>query len=167
MSLVRSFDAIADSDARVLVLESMPGKASLDAGEYYAYPRNAFWKIMSELLAIDTAADYGARTQALVANGIALWDVMRSCEREGSLDSDIVESSIMPNNFRGFFESHSRIERVLFNGAKAEQTFEKLVLLDLGGSFADIVFHRLPSTSPANAGTSYAKKREAWRAIIS
>ena len=161
---VRSFPPVADRASRVLILGSMPGVASLRAGQYYAHPRNAFWRIMGELVGVDPSAAYEARLAGLLARGIALWDVLASCAREGSLDSEIDEASIVPNPFAGFLRAHPGIRTVCFNGAKAEASFRRHVLPDLARERARLAFHRLPSTSPANAAIPYPKKLEAWRA---
>ena len=162
---VHSFPPISDPASHVLILGSMPGKASLRAKQYYAHPQNAFWKIVTELLALDPAAPYEVRVEALRARGIALWDVMKSCTRESSLDSDVVESSIVPNAFPSFLRAHPRIRTVCFNGAKAEATFHKYALPRLG-ALGDLAYYRLPSTSPAHASLSFAKKLAAWRAVL-
>ena len=141
---------------------SMPGKASLLAGEYYAHPRNAFWRIMERVVAVDAGLSYAERCAGLVANRIALWDVLLACTRSSSLDSDIVESSIVPNKFARFFEGHRGIRAVFFNGAKAEQVYVKHVLRELPGAAAGLHRVRLPSTSPANASWSFERKLEAW-----
>src|SRR5690349_6164688 len=122
---VCSFPPIARSDARVLVLGSMPGVASLAAGEYYAHPRNAFWPIMGELIGAGPELRYEARVKRVIAQKIAVWDVLKTCFRGGSLDSSIVEDSIVPNDFAGFFAAHNRIEKVCFNGGKAEHAFRR------------------------------------------
>ena len=166
MTQVRSFPPIARSDARVLILGSMPGVASLEAGEYYAHPRNAFWAILGELIGAGRDVPYRERTQRLAARGIALWDVMQTCVRSGSGDAEIVEGSIVPNDFAAFFASHRRIRRVYFNGAKAQQAFRRYVMRDLGARAESIQFVRLPSTSPAHAGISYGKKLAAWRVVV-
>ena len=85
----RCFPPIASPDARILILGSMPGRASLAAGQYYAHPRNAFWPIMGSLLDFDASRDYPARVDALKVAGIAVWDILDSCHRPGSLDSAI------------------------------------------------------------------------------
>ena len=160
---VRSFAPIADRSSRVLILGSMPGIASLRAGEYYAHPRNAFWMILGALLEIDARAPYERRVAALRKRRIALWDVLASCTRESSLDSDIDESSIAVNDFAGFLRTHVKIVGICFNGAKAEQLYRRHVLPELTGA-GELQYHRLPSTSPAHAALSHADKVEAWRA---
>jgi hypoxanthine-DNA glycosylase len=162
---VRSFAPIADASSRVLILGSMPGIASLHAGEYYAHPRNAFWKIIGTLLEIDAAASYEIRVATLRRHRIALWDVLESCTRETSLDSDIEESSIVVNRFAEFFRAHAKIRTICFNGAKAESCYRKYVLPEVTDA-GDFRYHRLPSTSPAHAAMSVAEKVEAWHAVL-
>lgn len=163
MSLIRSFPPIANVSARVLILGSMPGEESLRAQQYYAHPRNAFWKLMGELFDAGPEMPYNRRTQQLKKSGVALWDVLASCVRKGSLDSAIAADSITPNDFQTFFASHRNITRVFFNGAKAEHSFRKHVLSTLTAQ--PLQFTRLPSTSPAHAARSYAQKRTAWQVI--
>src|SRR5262245_15856063 len=162
---VHSFPPISDPASRVLILGSMPGQASLRAKQYYAHPQNAFWRIISALLGLEAGTPYEMRVEALQARGIALWDVMKSCTRESSLDSDVVESSIVPNPFPSFLRAHPRIGTVCFNGAKAEATFHKYALPKLG-VLGDLAYSRLPSTSPAHASLSFEKKLAAWRAVL-
>lgn len=162
---VRSFPPIADASSRVLILGSMPGKASLRAGAYYAHPRNAFWKIVEALYGIDATAPYADRSVALRERGVALWDVLASCTRETSLDSDIDESSIVVNEFAAFFRTHARIRTICFNGAKAEICYRRHVAPGLTDADA-FRYHRLPSTSPAHAAMSHARKVAAWRAVL-
>jgi len=106
---VHSFDPISDAASRVLILGSMPGKASLRAGQYYAHPQNAFWKILGALFDFEPGASYDRRIASLHEHGIALWDVMQSCVRKTSLDSDIEASSIVSNPFAGFLRNHPEI----------------------------------------------------------
>ena len=166
MAQVRGFPPIADAGARVLILGSMPGKASLDAREYYAHPRNLFWPILCELIGARPDLPYAGRVRALNARGIAVWDVLESCVREGSLDADIDEATIRVNDFAAFYRSHPRIAAVFFNGAKAEACYRKHVLPRLGDRRAPLHYQRLPSTSPAHAAMSYLQKRSAWKAVI-
>ena len=160
---VRCFPPIASPDARILILGSMPGRASLAAGQYYAHPRNAFWPIMGCLLDFDASRDYPARVDALKVGGIAVWDILDSCHRPGSLDSAIADDSLVANDLPGFLATHAEIHHVFFNGAKAESCFRRHIKLTMAEP--QIGFARLPSTSPAHAGLSFARKLEAWRAI--
>jgi TDG/mug DNA glycosylase family protein len=162
---LHSFPPIAAPDARVLVLGSMPGVASLRQQQYYGHPHNAFWKIMGHWLGFDPAAPYAARCDALLRSRVAVWDVLASCEREGSLDASITRESIVPNNFADFFAAHPGIRRVCFNGATAAEVFRRHVVPQLPAPWAGLEFLRLPSTSPAHAGMALAAKREAWQAV--
>ncbi len=119
------FPPIAKPDATILILGSMPGQKSLDEHQYYAHPRNSFWPIMYQLFNIIDDLNYKQRKQLLIDKKIALWDVLKSCYREGSLDSDIDQTTIVANDFNSFFEKYSKIKVVFFNGAKAEQLFRK------------------------------------------
>lgn len=163
---VQSFAPIVDAKARVLILGSMPGKASLAAAQYYAHPQNLFWQILGEVTGAGPALPYDVRVRALKSSGIALWDVLESCIREGSLDSAIDDATISANNFTSFYRAHPRIAHVFFNGAKAEACYRKYVLPVLGDEPARTSYHRLPSTSPANASMSRAHRQRAWRLAL-
>lgn len=164
MPRVRSFPPIENTRARALILGSMPGGASLAASQYYAHPQNLFWRIVCDLLGAPAGLTYAGRTRLLKANGIALWDVLESCVREGSLDSSIEEASIAVNNFAAFYRRHPGIDRVFFNGAKAEASYRRYVLAQ-GADIPPLEYLRLPSTSPAHATLSLAQKRRAWQAV--
>ena len=161
---VHSFDPIVDSTSRVLVLGSMPGRASLLAGEYYAHPRNLFWPLMEDLLGVEREQRYARRAAALLARGVALWDVLETCTRGSSLDSDIVESSIVANDLPGLLERHPSIRTLCFNGLRAANAFRRHVQPKLAAPDM-LALHVLPSTSPANASIPYPRKREAWRVV--
>lgn len=164
---IRSFDPIAGKNAKILILGSMPGIASLEAGQYYAHPRNAFWRIMTSLLNMPENTAYPEKTEYLRGAGIALWDVLHTCVRQGSLDSAI--SAETPNDFAGFFEMHPHVSAVFLNGQKARQAFKRHVLPRLAATSAPNPYtlpaHTLPSTSPANASWSFERKLESWRII--
>ncbi len=164
MTEVFSFPPIEGADARILILGSMPGKASLEANQYYAHPRNLFWPIMGELIGAYPDLDYAERARVLIANDIALWDVLKSCHRPTSLDADIDKASMIANDFASFFASHTNIRRVFFNGATAEHCFRRHVLPEINAG--SLEFRRLPSTSPAHAALSYQQKLESWRVIL-
>jgi TDG/mug DNA glycosylase family protein len=158
---IRGFPPIATRTARILILGSMPGRASLDADKYYAHPQNAFWPIMGELVGADPDLPYRSRVTALKVAGVALWDVLSSCEREGSLDADIRKGSIVANDFVSFFAAHQKITDVFFNGTMAETSFRRHVLPLIGHT--SLHYARLPSSSPAHASLSRAHKLELWR----
>lgn len=158
----KGFPPIARGDARVLVLGSLPSKASIRAREYYAHPRNAFWKIMRVIAG--ASGDYASRCRALEECGIAVWDVLKSSMRPGSLDADIDMESAVPNDFEGFFSCHGQVRLVCFNGRKAQDMFRRFVRPEL--SQQHLGYALLPSTSPAHAALTLAGKVDAWRGII-
>lgn len=166
LSLKTAFPPIAGPDARVLILGSMPGEASLRQQQYYGHPRNAFWPILSELLGIPPEASYSERCAALVARGIALWDVIAACERPGSLDQAIRSETIRVNDFGVFFDTVPGIVQVVFNGGTAEREYRRRVLPKLPPPHREIHRHQLPSTSPAHAGLRFEQKLAAWRSIL-
>lgn len=149
----------------MLILGSMPGTASLAAAEYYAHPQNSFWRIMGEILEFEANVAYSVRVGALKAARIALWDVLASCVRPGSADSAIQATSVTVNDIQLFLGTHSAIERVIFNGAKAEHCFRRYLSPCL--PHRDLELIRVPSSSPAHAARSYAQKLTAWRAALS
>jgi len=110
--------------------------------------------------------NYSHRQLLLIENNIAVWDVLQSCHRSGSLDSAIKMESIKVNNFHKFFTDQKIIKRVFFNGAKAETIFTKYVLPDIYEKFNDLKYIRLPSTSPAHASMSLEQKTDYWRKEI-
>jgi len=158
---VHSFAPIANLNCELLVLGSMPGKASLRAAQYYAHPQNAFWKIVGELFELEQGVGYQSRLECLLQNRIAVWDVLKTCTRSSSLDADIVDESSVANDFGAFFAEHAKLSTVLFNGAKAESSFRKLVLPGLSANLR-LELQRLPSTSPAHASMGYERKLELW-----
>ena len=164
MRRVRSFAPIADARARVLILGSMPGEASLAASQYYAHAQNLFWRILGEITGAGPVSPYAARARALKDHGIALWDVLESCAREGSLDSAIDDATACANDFVSFYRAHPGITQVFFNGAKAEASYRKHVLPTLAPGPA--AHTRLPSTSPANASMSRAYKHRIWKQAL-
>lgn len=161
---VHGFPPIAGPDARVLVLGTMPSLKSLEAAQYYAHPRNAFWPIMRELFARGAGLGYPERVASIVDSKVALWDVLASTVRPGSLDSAIERGSETPNDIAGFLAGHPGVHTVFFNGAKAGELFERHVAAGLPAD-RPLRYARLPSTSPANASVTYSAKVEAWREV--
>jgi hypoxanthine-DNA glycosylase len=161
----RCFPPIARRDAHTLILGSLPGRRSLEMQQYYAHPQNAFWKLIGAIFEADGPLPYTRRVKMLTGHGIALWDVLAAAERPGSLDSSIVHRSALANDFAKFFRSHPGIRRVFFNGRKAEEMYRRFVLPGLGPGFEGIRYECLPSTSPAHAGMTFAKKLDKWSRI--
>jgi hypoxanthine-DNA glycosylase len=162
--VIRGFDPIAAYDARVLVLGSVPGQRSLDAGQYYAHPYNAFWYIVESLFARRSGLDYQERCRLLIRSRVAVWDVLQAADRSGSLDSAIVAGSEVVNDFAGFLRRHAEIGTLFFNGRTAYTLFKRYVLSDLPAE-TTLQLVCLPSTSPAHASLSREAKLEQWRAI--
>jgi hypoxanthine-DNA glycosylase len=158
--LLHGLPPIIADGASSLILGNMPSVMSLGAQEYYANPRNAFWRITGEIFGFDPSAPYDVRVAALTANGVAVWDVLRSCRRVGSLDSAVEPDSMVANDFLTFFDERPSIRRVFFNGAAAEKNFNRLVRVA-----PDLRYRRLPSTSPAQT-MRYADKLAAWREAL-
>ena len=165
MTRIYSFPPLEDASAQRLILGTMPGKASLAAQQYYAHPRNGFWGIITSLLELPPTLSYEARCAALVDRRIAVWDVLKACVRSSSLDSDIEEASIEPNDFKVFLATHPQIRQIYFNGAKAEALWKRHVRPQLPARYASIATLRLPSTSPANASIPLTEKLKQWRVI--
>ncbi len=162
---IHSFPPISQEGVSQLILGSMPGIASLSANQYYGHPRNNFWKFIDSIKGIQQSLPYETRCKNLADSGIALWDVLKTCTRSSSLDSDIVESSIVANDFETFLIKHSNISNIYFNGAKAEKIYLKYVLPNLSQELALIQTTRLPSTSPANASIPLDVKLKQWSVI--
>jgi hypoxanthine-DNA glycosylase len=160
--LSRGFPPIADERARVLVLGSLPGVRSLAMREYYAQPQNAFWRIMGQLFGAEPALPYAQRLERLRDGGIAVWDVLAAGERAGSLDSSIVRSSVVVNDFASFFIQHRGIDLICFNGNTAAALFRRHVQPRLPSESAAIETRVLPSTSPAYASLRFEQKLALW-----
>ena len=153
---IECFEPVAQPDARLLILGTMPSVESLRQSFYYSHPRNAFWRVMAQVLNEPFPESVEAKKEMLTRHRIALWDVVHSCVRPGSLDSDIRD--VEPNDFGMLFAHCPGIEKILFNGAAAQQLYEKKV----GVMPTGCIRQRMPSTSPAYT-LSFEKKLAAWR----
>lgn len=159
VELLQGLPPVAGASARLLVLGSFPGAASLRAQQYYGHPRNHFWPILSALWSVDLMAlDYPQRLAQMQRRGLALWDVHACCQREGSLDSAIVEAQ--PNDVAALVARMPRLAAIAHNGGESARAMRVTATLGLP-------VHRLPSTSPANASWSFERKLAAWRAVFS
>lgn len=155
---IYSFPAISNKEAKVLILGTMPGVQSLKLNQYYGHNQNAFWKILFTIFEEPFSQDYEIRKEVVLKNNIAVWDVLQTCVREGSLDSAIEQE--VPNDFNAFLAAHPNIEYIFFNGQKAAHYFKKYVSVS-----EKYKLHTLPSTSPAHASLSFELKKEAWQII--
>lgn len=158
------FPPIADGRASVLVLGSLPSRRSVRERQYYAHPQNAFWRIMDCLVGAGPALPYPERVRRLTGAGIAVWDVLASSVRPGSMDADIDEATAVPNEFGRFLATHRRIRRVCFNGRKAADMFRRIVLPAEDAPWPVLEYRTLPSTSPAYASMRFEDKLAAWKA---
>ena len=166
MNTITGFPPIAEDNAVILILGSMPSIKSLEAQQYYAHPQNSFWFIMTKLLGCATVTAYSERKKLLTRNRIALWDVLKTCRRKGSLDSSIENGTTVLNDFNAFFAEHPSIRAVFFNGSRAQQEYNRHILPSLDPGYAALAYERLPSTSPAMASLSRDQKLKAWRRIM-
>lgn len=162
---IYGFPPIATQTATILILGSMPGQVSLATNQYYAHAQNVFWRIMAELLQFNLSNSYPAKINALKMAGIALWDVLQSCQRSGSLDTKIKPETQIPNDFSTFLQHHKSITHIFFNGTKAETYFKKNILSQLHSTSFQLT--RLPSTSPAHASLSFEEKLTIWKLALS
>jgi hypoxanthine-DNA glycosylase len=163
---VRSFAPLAGSAPHTLILGSLPGRASLAAGEYYAHPRNLFWDFMGELFGAGRSLPYARRTAVLLEQGLALWDVVHDAHRPGSLDAAIDFVTARHNAIAELVMARPSLQVIAFNGATAARLFTRHVAPTLGPRLAALSLRALPSTSPAHAGLSREAKLTAWRTLL-
>lgn len=157
-NLLPGFPAVIDDATHTLILGSFPGVASLAAQEYYAFPQNQFWRLLSGVLDTDLVElDYHERLQQLLAHGIGLWDVFEACSRQGSLDSAIKHGKM--NDFKALQRAYPKLKKLCFNGktaGKLERDLQQLGYQTL----------QLPSSSPAYAQMRFAAKLTQWQQIV-
>ncbi|WP_294298781.1 DNA-deoxyinosine glycosylase [uncultured Chryseobacterium sp.] len=154
---ISSFPPIIDRSSRILILGSIPGVKSLEKQQYYGHPQNKFWKIIFELLNEDFTDDYSKKIEVIKKHHIGLWDVIDSCERKGSLDSEIRNEEA--NRIEDLLEDHPNIKAIFCNGGKSFKNLQKI----LGKNYKIPVF-LLPSTSPLHT-VSFETKLEEWKKI--
>lgn len=162
MSDCKSFEPSIDNNSKVLILGSMPGVRSLCEQQYYAHPQNRFWKVMSIICNQPHLHmfDYNLKLKTLLTNNIALWDTIKSCKREGSLDSDIQFET--PNDIQALLKKYPNIKTICLNGNKSYSLFKKY--------FPDLLeqysCHKMSSTSPANARYNLQSLVNEWSAVF-
>jgi len=149
---------VISRQARLVILGSFPGVASLQARQYYGHPRNHFWPLLSAIWGIDLVAlPYRQRLAELRRRGLGLWDVYASCRRVGSLDQAIEDAAF--NDLASLRRRAPRLQLVAHNGGESARAMRHILTLGLP-------VHKLPSSSPANASWSFERKLEAWRAAF-
>ena len=151
------FGPVYDENSRILILGSFPSVKSREVQFYYGHPKNRFWKLLSMLYGVDVLEDISQKKQFLLEHGIALWDVIASCDITGSSDSSI--RNVVPNDISRILNA-ANIERIYANGKTAEKLYRKYVQPVTGHEIIG-----LPSTSPANAAFSLERLAEAWQEV--
>jgi TDG/mug DNA glycosylase family protein len=159
---MKSFAPLIGLQPHSLILGSMPSQISLDCQQYYANPNNAFWWIMTQIIASDNCLDYDRKTKLICDSGFAVWDVLASCQRKGSLDSNIQRSSETANDLRSLIQDNPSLRLIAFNGAAAKQIFMRYCSAILT-EYPDLRWRQLPSTSPAHAAMQKSEKLVIWR----
>lgn len=161
---IQSFEPVSGLNPKLLVLGSIPGIASLNAHQYYAHPRNAFWPIMCRYFRVELSLKYEDRVRVLTDCGVGLWDVLQQCERKGSLDSRIATHSIVPNPIDHWLETQPTVTDIILNGGKAAQVFKKH--FKSARFLGRVAVHQCPSTSPAYAAMSQDEKFDRWSSVL-
>ena len=158
----KSFTPSIDNNSKILILGSMPGVKSLEEQQYYAHPQNRFWKVMGVVCNEPKLHElnYDFKLKTLLNNNIALWDTIKTCKRDGSLDSDIQNET--PNDIRKLLKTYPNIKTICLNGNKSYSAFKKY----FPELFEKYSCHKMPSTSPANARYSLDKLIEEWSVIF-
>lgn len=164
-NLITGFAPIISKDAVLIILGSMPSEASLLKQEYYGHNQNSFWPIMGALFGAGPDIPYEQRKQILIDHGIAVWDVLQSCSRQGSLDANIRPETVKANEFTHLFKHFPGIKHIYFNGSMAETLFRRHCLSACKNPGLTFELLRLPSTSPAHASLTLAEKVSRWQAV--
>ncbi|MVX34781.1 DNA-deoxyinosine glycosylase [Myroides sp. LoEW2-1] len=155
---IHSFKPVVFDEAKVLILGTMPSIKSLDFQEYYGNKQNVFWKILFSVFREEYSDVYKDKLDLLQRNRIALWDVLQSCERKSSLDSDIIAEKA--NDIKGLLIEYPHIDTIVFSSQKARQYFDKYI-----GQIEGVSLLTLPSPSGANARMSFEEKLAHWQEL--
>ena len=160
--LSEGFPPLLNDDVTFVILGSLPGVRSLEQQQYFAHPRNVFWRLMGDITGIDWQRPYAERCNQLLAVGVGLWDVLAASERHGSLDSAIIGSTAVANDIGSLTRTNAKLRGIGFNGKKSRDLFDRLVLPTMT-HLPELL--TLPSTSPAHAAMSYDEKLQHWSCI--
>lgn len=158
MNKEHGFEPVYDKNSRVLILGTLPSVKSTEQGFYYGHPQNRFWRLMAELLGCHKPSSVEEKKNMLLSGGIALWDVIKRCDIEGSSDASIRNAE--PNDIMRIL-SDADIKAIYANGGKAAELYNKLILPVTGREIIT-----LPSTSPANASWNFERLKDAWSVIL-
>ena len=158
MRVTHTFEPVYDGNSEILVLGTFPAVKSRESAFYYGHPQNRFWKVLAGLTGEEVPGSIAEKKTLLLKHRIAIWDVIRSCDIEGSSDSSI--RSVEANDIAGLLRV-SRIREIYGNGDKACQLYNRFCREQTGKEI-----HRLPSTSPANAAFSLGRLLECWSVIL-
>lgn len=157
--MITCFAPIVNSETKILILGTIPGVASLAKQEYYGHPRNYFWPILFQLLNTTPVPDvFEEKVKTLQNHKIGLWDVLKNCQRQGSLDIHIKKP--LENDFEGLLKQFPNINKIVFNGKESHKYFFKKF-----GQIQGITYYVMPSTSPANT-MSFEKKLGIWTCLF-
>jgi len=157
--MLESFSPIVGLNPTVLILGSMPSQKSLEIQQYYGHPQNSFWWVMANTLGFSVDLPYSEKVRKLEQNGVAVWDVLQKCKREGSLDSNIMRNTEVANDIPGFLKEHLSIKFLGFNGGAAKAIYRRHIgLIDKNHEII-----QLPSTSPAHASITKQQKYKLWQ----
>lgn len=154
-----SLQPISDAVSKILILGTLPGEKSLELQQYYAHPRNRFWKFLANAFSSDCPTEYSEKTDWLKKHKVALWDVAHSAIRQGSLDSNIRHAE--SNDLIKFLSEHPSIEKIAFNGQKAEKLYDRHFTRQNACQYIS-----LPSSSPANTRFTYDQLQNEWGKLI-
>lgn len=156
--LVHPVEALFNENSKILILGTFPSVKSREAKFFYGHPQNRFWRVMARLCDADIPQTVEDKKNLILDNHFALWDVIHSCDVEGSADSSI--KNVVPNDISVILKN-SKVSRIFVNGKKAESLYKKYLEKETG-----ITAVCLPSTSPANASWSEDRLTEYWRSHI-
>ena len=155
--LIHPIPPVYDANSRILILGSFPSVKSREQGFFYGHPQNRFWRVTAAVFGDELPRTVPERRAFLLRHGIALWDVIASCEIRGSSDASIRDATV--NDLRPILEA-APIRAIFVNGQTAAKLYHR---------YAEPVTGRpavlLPSTSPANAAWTPERLIEAWRVI--
>jgi hypoxanthine-DNA glycosylase len=158
--MINCFSPIVDKETTRMVVGTMPSVDSLRFSEYYGNPRNQFWKILFSVFEGGRIpADYEDKVSTAKSHGVGLWDILASCKREGSLDSNIKDELL--NDFPTLLKDHPNIKMLIFNGQNSYKYFLKAY-----GQLPGIEYKVMPSTSPANAMKNFDAKLKEWKEVL-